>query len=440
MKLPARPPAVSLDVFDGSAAKLVEAVGQVNVASDPYLPWDRMRFHTPPDGLTVQQWWVATVIQRGSQQRSLPLTDADGKPFGYALPDSVLKLVNQVSGRAGGNIGMAEPVTNPATRDTYVVRSLMEESITSSQLEGAATTRRVAKELLRTGRAPRDKSEQMIWNNYQAMQFMVEHQGDLLTPALVRELHSIVTFDTLDNPEDAGRVQEPQDDRVHVGTYEGEVLHTPPPADQLPSRLQVLCDFANATDDEGPWLHPVLRAIAVHFMVGYDHYFVDGNGRLARALFYWSMLRQGFWLTEFVTISAILKGAPVKYAHSFLNAEYESDLTHFFVYHLHVLDRAFNDLEAYLDQKVRERADVRRLLSVRHQDFNHRQLALIELALDDASAEFTVVSHANSHHVTPETARRDLLDLAERGILVRGKRGRAFVWRSAPDARQSLGR
>jgi DeoR/GlpR family transcriptional regulator of sugar metabolism len=93
-----------------------------------------------------------------------------------------------------------------------------------------------------------------------------------------------------------------------------------------------------------------------------------------------------------------------------------------------------------LDQKVRERADVRRLLRVRHQDFNHRQLALIELALDDASAEVTVVSHASSHQVTPETARRDLLDLAERGILVRGKRGRAFVWRPAPDARQSLGR
>lgn len=78
--------------------------------------------------------------------------------------------------------------------------------------EGAATTHRVAKELLRTGRTPRDKSEQTIWNNYQAMRFMVEHQGDLLMPTLVRELHSIVTLGTVDNPEDAGRVQEPQGD------------------------------------------------------------------------------------------------------------------------------------------------------------------------------------------------------------------------------------
>lgn len=439
MKIPARPPIVNLDGF-GSTGKLVEALGQVNVASDPYLPWDKMRFHTPPDGLTAQQWWIATKLQRRSQRRPLALKDVSGEDFGHALPDSLLMLVNRVSGKAGGNIAMAEPVTNPATRDTYVVRSLMEESITSSQLEGAATTRRVAKEMLRTGRTPRGKSEQMIWNNYQAMRFMVERQGDPLTPALVRELHSIVTLGTLDDPRDAGRVQEPQDERVHVGTYEGEVLHNPPPADQLGIRLQALCDFANGVDGDGPWLHPILRSIAVHFMAGFDHYFVDGNGRLARALFYWSMLRQGFWLTEYITISAILKGAPVKYAHSFINVEHESDLTYFFLYHLQVLDRAFDDLEAYLSEKVRERTDVRRLLSGKHLDFNHRQLALIELALADSSAEFTVVSHANSHHVTTETARRDLQDLAASGILVRGKRSRAFVWRPAPDARQALER
>lgn len=440
MKPPARPPAMGLDVFESSLGKLAEAVEKVNVAGDPYLTWDRMRFHTPPEGLTVRQWWVATTLQRRSQRRPLPLQDADGQPFGYALPDSVLKLVTHVSNKAGGNIGMAESVTNPTTRDTYVVRSLMEESITSSQLEGAATTRKVAKELLRTGRVPRDNGEQMIWNNYQAMQFMLEHQRESLTPELVRELHSIVTLNTLDNPQDAGRVQEPQDERVHVGTYSGEVLHTPPPADQLQLRLQVLCDFANAADTSGPWLHPVLRALAVRFMLGYDHYFVDGNGRLARALFYWTMLRQGLWLTEFVTISAILKAAPVKYAHSFLNTEYESDLTYFFLYHLEVLDRAFDDLEAYLAEKVREVTELRRMLSQRHQDFNHRQLTLIELALSDPTAEFTVVSHANSHHVTPETARIDLRGLTTSGILVRGKRNRAFIWRPAPGARSALGR
>ena len=56
-------------------------------------------------------------------------------------------------------------MTNPETRDSYLVRSLLEESITSSQLEGAATTREIAKEMIRNGRQPRDRGERMIFNN-----------------------------------------------------------------------------------------------------------------------------------------------------------------------------------------------------------------------------------------------------------------------------------
>ena len=153
--------------------RLARAVASVNVAQEPYLPWERFRFHNPPEDLTVAQWWVATVVQRDGHRRNLPLLDLKGVPFGYAIPDEVLRLVTQVASKAGGKIGTAEPVTNPETRETYVVRSLMEESITSSQLEGAATTRRVAKEMLRSGRTPRGKSEQMIWNNYQAMLWSV---------------------------------------------------------------------------------------------------------------------------------------------------------------------------------------------------------------------------------------------------------------------------
>ncbi|MFZ1282978.1 MAG: Fic family protein [Propionicimonas sp.] len=439
MKIPAQPPAIDLlKVFDGSLAVLTRAMARVNVATDRYLPWERLRFRTPPAGLTSLQWWAATKIQRQAQRRELPLRDLGGGSFSYVLPDEVLRLVTQVASKAGGNIGMAEPVTDPAMRDTYVVRSLMEESITSSQLEGAVTTRRVAKEMLRSGRDPRDKSELMIWNNYQAMLFILGHREAPLTPDFVGELHSIVTRGTLEHPEDGGRIQTPQDDRIHVGTPDGEVLHAPPPAEELQQRLQELCSFANSEGEQGPWLHPVLRSIAVHFMVGHDHYFVDGNGRLARALFYWSMLRQGLWLTEFVTISAILKNAQTKYAHSYLETEYESDLTYFFGYHLQVLDRAFDDLEAYLREKIADRRAVKTLLRGRYEDFNHRQVALIDNALSNPAAHYTAQSHANSHHVTIETARQDLIGLTAAGVLVRGKRGRAFVWRPAPGAREML--
>ncbi len=439
MKIPARPPALDLTLF-GDPSDLMKALLAVRSVRDDYAPWEKFRFRKPPEGLTVQQWWLVTAFERSGQQRDLSLHDVAGRPFRFALPDVVLRLADSVSNRAGGHIGLSEPVTNPATRETYVVRSLMEESITSSQLEGAVTTRRVAKEMLRSGRPPRDHSEQMIWNNYQAMQLVGEQRGAPLTPALVRELHAIVTLETLQDPADGGRTQAPGDDRVRVESHDGEVLHMPPPASELEGRLAALCDFANDRGEEGPWLHPVVRALAVHFMVGHDHYFVDGNGRLARALFYWSMLHQGLWLTEYVTISTILRKAPSQYAHSYLNTEYESDLTYFFIYHLQVLVRAFDDLESYLTGKMRERQEVRSLLNERHRDFNHRQQAVIASAVEDPTAEYTAQSHANSHHVTVETARTDLVGLEEQGVLMPGpKRGRAFVWRPAPEVRRVLG-
>lgn len=82
-----------------------------------------------------------------------------------------------------------EPVTNPEQRDRYVVRSLIEEAITSSQLEGAATTREVAKKMLAEGRKPRDRSEQMIVNNYLTMRRIVELKEKPLTPDMVLQVH-----------------------------------------------------------------------------------------------------------------------------------------------------------------------------------------------------------------------------------------------------------
>ena len=79
-------------------------------------------------------------------------------------------------------------------------------------------------------------------------------------------------------------------------------------------------DFANSSA-ESPFVHPVVRAILIHFMIGYDHPFVDGNGRTARALFYWSMLRSGFWMTEYFSISSILRKAPSQYVRSYLHTE-----------------------------------------------------------------------------------------------------------------------
>ncbi|MFI6525601.1 Fic family protein [Streptomyces uncialis] len=440
MKRPMPPPDVDgliEDMLSSSPHKLAGLmIGQSGPgpADHTYLPWDKIRFKKPPEGLDHEEWWITIKLARRQMMRRLPLLDMAGRHFSFTLPDPVLKALEQISRDASGKITISEQVTNPGTRDRYLVNSLIEEAIHSSQLEGAATSRKVAKDMLRTGRTPRTRDERMIVNNYRAMRMIGEIKDAPLTPDLICEIHRIVTDGTLDSPEASGRFQLPGEERVMVLADDGEVLHVPPPAGELPERVARLCRFANGELDDGSYVPPVLRAITLHFMIGYDHPFEDGNGRTARALFYWSMLKEGFWLTEFVAISQILKNAPVRYAESYLHSEDdESDLTYFHLYQLQVLQRSIENLHQYLARKSQEVRELQRKISGAGNTFNHRQTALLEHALKNPGASVTARSHMTSHNVVYETARQDLIALEERGLFVKQRRGNTFEWTPVPD-------
>jgi Fic family protein len=439
----AKPPAIDEIVRKLEPERLMTAVNTrtAHGASREYLHWDKLRHLQPPGSLTAEEWWLAIRLGRAPLLTELPLRDPKGQPFSYCVPSSVQRLLHYVDQRCSGQIAMGEVVTtDEQARHHYLVSSLMEEAIRSSQLEGATTSRRVAKELLRTGRAPRDRSERMILNNYRALEFMRDEMGQTLTPELVMTLQRILTEGTLDDPTAAGRLQQMDEERVVVlDVRDGTIIHTPPPAAQLPDRLTAMCDFANRPeDDAGSFIHPVIRGILLHFWLAYDHPFVDGNGRTARALFYWHMRTRGYWLIEYLSISRILRDAPAKYTKAFLLTETDDgDTTYFILHQLEVLRRAVEDLHVYLERKVREVQDVEKLVKDAA-DLNHRQLALLTDAVRHPSSAYTYRSHAASHRVAEETARTDLTQMLAKGLLQRRKTGHKHVYSAVPDLPKAL--
>ena len=440
------PPSAALSELLGELAgsgRLADVLTAPSLAVDPeYHPWEWFFRHDPPEGFSRREWWTAVRLNRDQTARSTPLTMTDGTPLTYNLPDPLLRLIDDVSTRARGQVELPEPIANTATRDRYLVRSLIEEAITSSQLEGASTSRVRAKQMLREDRSPRDRSERMILNNYRAMQRITELKDEPLTPALITQIHRIVTEGTLDDPDDAGRLQRPGERRVRIYGTSGDeqVLHVPPAAEDLPERLERLCAFANAADDASqgdPYMPPLIRAITAHFMMGYDHYFVDGNGRTARAVFYWAMLHQGFFLTEFLSVSRLLRHAPAQYARSFLLTESdEGDLTHFLLAQARVVVQAIDDLDAYLERKTGQLRQASRAL--REWGLNHRQIAVVESFLRDPTGSVTVEAHRMVHGVVPQTARSDLQGLEARGLLASAKQGRRVVWFPVDDLAQRV--
>lgn len=352
----------------------------------------------------------------------------------------MLRMLHVIDQQASGAFRGRGEVVTERNRDSYLMTSLFEEAITSSQLEGAATTREVAKEMLRRDREPRDKSEWMILNNFRAMEFIRSVDQEPLTPKLVFELHRILSAQTLDDPTAAGRFRREHED-IRVYDDQGNVLHTPPPARELERRLEHLCRLANA-DLEPLFLHPVVRAILLHFGLAYDHPFVDGNGRTARALFYWAMARYGYWLFEFVSISRVLRKAPSKYYRAFLYTESDdNDATYFVLHQLQVLERSIVDLHRYLKQKARELAEARQLLATSARlttTLNLRQLALLNHALKNPGFTYTFDSHRRSHRVAYQTARTDLKALADLGLLLESKAGRTYLFEAPSDLRRRM--
>ena len=268
------------------------------------------------------------------------------------------------------------------------------------------------------------------------MQRIADLKEEPLSPQMIFDLHRMVTEKTLEDPTAAGRLRRAEEKRV-VGDDFGEVFHEPPPAGELEARLAAMCDFANGRTPQF-FVHPALRAIILHFWLAYDHPFVDGNGRTARALFYWSMLRSGYWLFEFISISNILRKAPVQYGLSFLYTETDdNDLTYFIVAQTKVIRRAIDELHSYIDRKT---AEVREMEShVRALElFNHRQVELIRHALKHPFQQYSIASHQKSHNVVYQTARTDLLDLQKRGVFDWKKRGRQMVFVAPGDLARRL--
>jgi len=253
---------------------------------------------------------------------------------------------------------------------------------------------------------------------------------------LVFEIYRTINEGALDKPDAAGRFRR-ADERIDIGDDYGNVFHQPPPADELKERMEAMCAFANEETPEW-FIHPVLRSIILHFWLAYDHPFVDGNGRTARALFYWSMLHHDYWLCEFISISEIIRKAPAKYGLAFLHTETDdNDLTYFLIYHLDVIRRAIKELHAYVARKTKQlRALERELRGI--VKLNHRQRALVSHALRHPHQRYTFTSHLRSHNVVYQTARTDLLSLADLGLLEGQKVGREWQFTPAPDLEQKL--
>ena len=393
-------------LLKGIDSNIMPVVDKVNA---DYEYWDKAKYKKLPEGFTPQMLW--TYVKASRLRSTIPVWNKYG--INLCVTSQMQRLCHEFDMKFG-SFWEVEGDSQSAEKKYYLSSSLMEEAIYSSKMEGASTTRIVAKDMLRKKKSPQNKSQQMIVNNYNTIQYIVEHKEQPLTEELLLTIHQLMTEKTLDNPEDAGRFR--TNDKVVVADMvEGDIIYTPPSFQEIPEFVESLCNFFN-NDNPRTFIHPIIRGIIVHFMLAFMHPFVDGNGRTARALFYWYMLKEGYKLTEYMSISRVIAKSKANYEKAFRYVENDgNDMGYFVAYNLGALEKSFQQLRDYIQRKQREKRAASSFMMAGN--INQRQALILQRLKEEPDTIFTVKDVQEQFSVSSMTARKDLSDLVRQNYM-----------------------
>lgn len=406
-----------------ASAEVQEAV---RLTQERYLPWQEFKNKTWVPG-NKEKIWSLVKLQRELNKSKTEIKDKDGHY--YTLnPRSHVQFLHEIDLELGGNF-MGVSDFSEGDRQQIIRRNLIDESIASSRLEGANTSREVARKMLREGRRPRDKDEQMIVNNHEAMKRIEEEiKHEKLSIALLKDLHRQVTKNTLKDGALEGALRETLDEkgnRLKIMPWdEVTVTYVTPDREFVEEQLPRLIKFANDEGDE-MFIHPLTKAIMLHFWVGLLHPFEDGNGRLARILFYWYMLKRGYWAFSYLSLSERIIKSSRQYAEAYIYSEQDGyDLNYFIHYNMDKLKLARQHFREYLKERISENRQAVRIIQSKYH-FNTRQLKLLQYLARDEQRYTNPKSYLETNStIGPVTAWTDLKKLIDDGFLKKIKNGR----------------
>ena len=368
-----------------------------------YLP-RREIIHRLPVSMPISKVWPELQQARKEISEKLPLSAIDGSAFWWVLTDHIIEESEKVIALARRELIFDRPEYQAAFEE-----AVLDEAVYSSVIEGAFTTRKEAQAFIREGRAPKNKSEQMVKNHYEALTYVLENIDAPITKKTIFQIYSLVTKDTLEEPAASDRYR---DEPVFVRSQRGEVVHTAPRAEQVPQMMDALVAFI--ADSE---LSPLIKACVAHFYFVYVHPFIDGNGRTARALSYMILLQAGYDFFRYFSISGVIAEERSKYYKAIKDVEDDGyDMTYFIDYSIGMLARAVKKMEDRLVNKV---VMEERLNQLRASGANERLLAGAEWLLKSPNHSVTIKAWEQKFGVVTETARQDLFKLEEAGIVKR---------------------
>lgn len=305
----------------------------LNYTQQRYLSPEEIKYRLQQQGQRSPDWpQKATKIVATRKTSAVTLfLDSIVPRFWYYPADVILKKIDEIE-RLGKRVYDLIN-SNTTFKNDFLLDSKIEEAITSAIYEGAHSTRAQAEQLIASKQRPKNKDEWMLVNNLRAMQWVAQNHERPLSKEVILQLHKIVTDNTLEG-DDVNFSGKYRNNKVFVGPHEG-VEHP-----LINSTIEEMIGLITANKR---YIHPLVKSILVHYFIGYIHPFFDGNGRTARALFYFKAMRNGLKYVELLSVSAYLKEHGKQYEKSFQKVvENEYDVTYFIDF---CLDSMYSSLQ-----------------------------------------------------------------------------------------------
>ena len=128
------------------------------------------------------------------------------------------------------------------------------------------------------------------------------------------------------------------------------------------------------------------------------------------------MLKKGYWLTEYLSISRIIKDTKNQYEKAYLHTEKDdNDLGYFITYHVKTMIKAYDALKDYISRKQREVVQAAKFMTI--PGVNDRMAQILKLIHDDPDRVLNSKEIEKRFNISNFTARQDLKGLVELGFL-----------------------
>jgi Fic family protein len=379
-----------------------------------YLSLSEIKHRIQQQGKLTSDWAeLAKKMVVNRKVGSIPLfMSSINKKFWFFPSDSLTRKLNEIE-RLG--LDLYNRINQQALfREAFFMDSTIEEAITSAIYEGAHSTRAQAQQLIASGNKPKNKDEWMLVNNFRAMNWVQQHRDEAVSEELILQLHRIVTENTMEG-DDVNFSGKFRNDKIFVGPHEGvEHAHI----------RQAIAEAITLTTQNPRYIHPLIRGILVHYFIAYIHPFFDGNGRTARALFYFKAMRNKLDYIQLLSVSAYLKEHGSQYEKAFEKVvSNDFDVTYF-------IDFCLDSIHSALTAVSKKVSYLLRVNALREQlGLSPNQVGLLQRM---ALQRFRTVSseeYAAQISMSREAARQELKALAEHGLIDEAKSGKKLVYR-----------